>query len=237
MAEHSYTHDEQTGTAENTALEQFAEDVAGAVIAPTRTLRRIGERQAVVSAIMLILLIVAISAAAQIALLFFNIGPFFTFDSQIPGAAAGPMLAMQVTGILWNFVWAPVIWTLVAGMLYGIAYLLGGRGPFASLWAATGFALVPQLIVTPISTSSEFLSLLGSGWQLLGFLVVLPVTLAAFIWTLVLFAIAVRETMGLTTGRAAGSVAILIGGLLMLAILLVCVFVVLIALIIGALAA
>lgn len=231
MAEQAHQHQEHPGSTTTSSIAQFAEDVAGTVLNPSRTLRDIGARQAIIPSIFLILLIVAISGAGQLALLLFNINPLASIDAQIPGIDQSSVFAVQVIGILWNFVWAPVLWTIVAGILFGIAKLFGGSGQFTSLWAATGFSLVPQLLVTPISTAGEFLSLLGPGWQVIGGLALFPVTIGAMIWTLALFAIAVRETMGLTTGRAVGTVGVLVGGLIMLAVLVLCAFILIVAVI------
>jgi hypothetical protein len=237
MAEHSQT---STGAAEpgsGSSLGRFAEDVAGALVSPSETLRDIGRREAIVPAIMLVLLIAAISAAGQFFVIMLNLSPMSAFPAPMAGIFTGPALGMQLVSVLWNMVWAPVLWTIVALLLYGAAYVLGGRGRFAALWAASGFALVPQLLVAPVATASELLGWLGAGWQLLGLLFVLPVTIGAFFWTLSLFAIAVRETMSLSTGRAVGSVALLIGGLLLIAALFICLFILIFAALFGALAA
>jgi hypothetical protein len=228
---------EQETRSEESAVVRFAEDVAGTILSPSETLHRIGEREAIIPALVVVLLMTAINSAGQLALLALDIGPFANLDTEIPGLVSGSLLAMQVSSILWNFIMAPVLWVIVAGLLFGAAWLLGGRGRFSALWAATGFALVPQLIIAPVSVAGELLSLLGSGFQLLGLLITLPVTIGAFIWVLVLFAISVRETMSLTTGRAAGAVGLLIGGAILLAILIACLFIIVIAGIIAALAA
>ncbi len=224
--------DEPHGATES-RLSQFAGDFAGALLSPSETLRDVGQRVAIIPAMMLVLLISSISVAGQVTALLLNILQAPGFESPLPG----PVLAMQLSGVLWNFVWAPVLWTIGAGLLYGATYLLGGRGRFVSLWAATGFALAPQLLVAPISAASELLGAIGGAWQLLGWLVVAPVTLGAFIWTGVLLVIATRETMNVSTGRAIGALAILLGGLILLGILLICVFALLIVAILASLTA
>jgi hypothetical protein len=222
---------------EESAVARFAEYVAGTILSPSDTLRRIGEREAIIPALVVVLLMTAINSAGQLALLAFDLGPFATLGTEIPGLVSGSLIAMQVSSILWNFIMAPVLWVITAGLLFGAAWLLGGRGRFSALWAATGFALVPQLIIAPVSVAGELLGLLDAGFQFLGLLVTLPITIGAFIWVLVLFAISVRETMNLTTGRSAGAVGLLIGGVILLAIVIACVVIIIIAGIVAALAA
>jgi hypothetical protein len=234
MVDHSQRFPEATGAETESAIAQFAEDVAGALLSPSKTMRSLGEREAIIPAIMLVLLIAGISALGQFAVIMLNLGPLAALPGPVSGAVAGPLLATQLVSVLWNIVWAPVLWTIVAAMLYGVAYLLDGRGRFPALWAASGFALAPQLLVAPLGTANELLGWLGTGWQLLGLVVLLPVAIGAFFWTLGLFAIAVRETMALSTGRAVGSVAILIGGLFLIITMIICVFILVIAALVGA---
>jgi hypothetical protein len=215
------------------AFWQFSQDVAGTLLKPGETLRDIGRRQAIISAIALVVLIVIVSVTGQAVVLFLNLAQVSGFQTETMPFQTAPVAAMQITGILWNLVWGPVLWTIVAASLFGCAWLLGGRGNFASLWAASGFALVPQLLVAPLNSVNQLLGSLGTGWQIVGGLVLVPATIAGFIWTVALFVIAVRETMALSTGRSIGAVAILFGGLMMLGILLACVFII----VFGALAA
>lgn len=201
---------------------QFSQDVAGTLLRPVDTLRDIGRREAIISALVLVVLFAGISVVAQAASLALSVVGAPGFDSPAMPFAAQPVAATQMAGILWSLVWAPVAWTLMAVALYVAAYFLGGRGKFASVWAATGFALTPQLLVAPLTAVNEVLGVLGAGWQLFGWILLLPVTIGAFIWSVVLSVIAVRETMGLSTGRAIGSVAILFAVILMIVVLIVC---------------
>jgi hypothetical protein len=214
----------QADESQSSALSQFAEDVAGSLVAPVETLRDIGRREAIIPALALVVLIVGISVAGQLAVMLLNVMGIGGVDLGIAGPAAGTMIAFQISGILWNIVWGPVLWTIVAAVLYGVTYLLGGRGRFLALWAASGFALTPQLLVAPIASANELLGWVGTGWQLLGMLVVIPITIGAFCWTVGLYVIAIRETMNVTTGRAFGAIGLLLGGLILLGILLACVF-------------
>lgn len=207
---------------------RFAETVAGALFSPGRTLREVGQREAIMPAMLLVFLLALVSVVAQLAAV-----PAML--NQAP-AGAENLVALQVTSVLGNLLWAPVLWAITAALLFGSAYLLGGRGRFQSLWAATGFALTPQFLVAPLGPITQLAGMLGAGWQLLGFLVSAPLYLAAFVWTVVLLSIAVRETMNLSGGRAFGAVALLIGAALLLAILAFCIFILAIAGLIAAIA-
>ena len=219
------------------AITQFAEDVAGSLMTPSQTLREVGERGAIVPAVLLVMLIVLVTMAGQMVVTLLELFQVPGFRSPVSPMIAGPTAAVQVTSMLWNLIWVPVFWTIIAGILYLIARALGGNGQFGSLWAATGFALTPQLLIAPFTSVSELMGVVGGAAQFFGWLVVFPLTVAGFIWTLVLYAIAIRETMALSTGQAIGTLAILLGVLLGFGILLICVFVVFIVGIIGAIAA
>jgi hypothetical protein len=145
-------------------------------------------------------------------------------DATFGGDATGTFLAFEVTSLLWNLVWGPVLWTITAGALFAVAYLLGGRGRFVALWAATGFALAPQLLAAPLAPMTEALGAVGGAWWLFGFLIATPLYLVTFVWTLALLGVAVAQTMNLSAGRSFASIALLVGGLLLLAIILVCAF-------------
>lgn len=225
--------EEDSQPGDDSALWQFAADVAGVLFSPSGTLREIGRRGAIIPAMALVVLIVAISSAGQVAVLLLTLFEAPGFSSELPAFETGPIIAMQLTGILWNLVWGPVMWTILAGILYGVAYLLGGRGRFISLWAASGFSLAPQMLVAPLASAPELSAAFGVGWQLLSWLVVMPVTIAALIWTVVLVVISIRETMSLSTGRSLGVVGILFAGMVVLGILLLCAFFLVIAALIG----
>jgi hypothetical protein len=218
------------------AISQFAEDIAGSLFSPSERLREIGERAAVIPALLLVMLIVLIQMAGQAMVLMLQIlqlPGFQTPGSQIFAATA----AFQLTSMLWNLLWVPVLWTVLAGILYGVTRLMGGVGQFGSLWAASGFALAPQLLVAPFLSAGELLALVGAGAQFVGWLVVVPIFVAGFFWSLILYVIAIRETMSVSTGRAVGALAILFAVVVGIAVLLFCMFLLFIVGIIGVLSA
>jgi hypothetical protein len=219
------------------ALASFASDVAGSLLSPSETLRDIGERRAVAPALILVLLIAVIASMAQATLLILEVLRVPGFYSPVPQMVTAPLAAFQLMSLMWNLVWIPVFWTLLAAMVYGVTWLLGGRGSFMSLWAATGFAMAPQLLVAPFSSATEMLGIIGGGSQFLGLLITIPLVMGAFVWTLALLVIAIRETMAVSTGRAIGSLATLFGVVMAFGLLIVCAFMLVVAAIIGAAAA
>jgi hypothetical protein len=219
---------ESTGEADS-AVARFASDIAGVLVTPVETMRSIGERQAVVPALVVVLLVVGISTGVQAIMLLMHVSPFAGPDPAVPGF----ILGIQLTNLLWNLVWVPVAWTITAGMLFGIAWLLGGRGQFMSLWATSGFAWLPSLLITPILAGHELVGMVSGGLQLLSLLIVIPVSIGAFVWYLALLTIAIRETMAVTTGRAVGVIALYFAVLVMIAVLILCIVLLIAAAIFG----
>jgi hypothetical protein len=217
------------GTTES-AISRFITDIAGVIVSPTATLRNIGERGAVIPALMLVILIAVLSTGIGVAVLLAQASP----ATGPASPAVGFLLGFQLVNLLWNLVWYPVFWTIMAGMLFGIAWMLGGRGRFQALWAASGFALIPQLLTVPLLAGQELVGVVGGPLQILTALVLIPVWLGAFGWNLVLLTIAIRETMNVSTGRAAGVLGLLILALLLIAALIACVLIIIFALFISA---
>ncbi len=219
-------HLEQESSDQPGAISRFATDIAGVLLTPSDTLRDVGARQAVVPAVLLVMLIVVVSTAGQMVVATLELFQVPGFTSPVAPVFAGTTAAMNLMSLFWNIIWAPVFWTIIAGVIYLVARAMGGNGNFGALWAASGFALTPQLLIAPFTTAGELMALVGGVAQVFGWLVVFPLVIAGFVWTLVLYAIAIRETMGLSTGRAVGTLAILGGVLIGIGILLVCMFMV-----------
>jgi hypothetical protein len=188
-------------------------------------MREVGERHAVVPAMILVFLVAAIIASGQMATLLGRSRAVASAGSDAFGDQAGALLAAEASGILVSLIWGPVLWTLAAGALYGVAYLLGGRGSFMALWPATGFALAPQLLVAPFSPALEAAASLGPTWQLILLMFSIPSSILAFVWTIILLGVAVSATMGLSAGRAVASIGILFFGTILLGALLLLMFI------------
>jgi hypothetical protein len=121
-----------------------------------------------------------------------------------------------------SVVLAPIALVIVAGILWLVARLLGGQGPFSGLFSTLAFAATPSLFQSVLTIP---LSLAGAAFSSL-------VSLIAFaigIWSLVLQVIGIRESMNLSTGRAVATVLIPIGVLVVLCCVLAVAFGALIA--------
>ncbi len=106
-----------------------------------------------------------------------------------------------------------------SALIYGIGYILGGRGPFSALFSTEAYAAVPYVPLAPL-----FL-LINLGGPALAPLSLL-VTIGLWIWTIMLTIIGLREAMALTTGRAVGVIAILLAIGVVLACMVILVIVV-----------
>ncbi len=133
-----------------------------------------------------------------------------------------------LTLLLSALIFAPLWLVILSGIYYGIGRLLGGKGPFTSVLSTQAFSSVPAVLQAPLAA---VLGLLGSalapapgevggGTLAVGLLGGL-LSLAFAIWQLVLQAIGVRESLALSTGRAAATVLIPIAVLLLLGCVLI----------------
>jgi hypothetical protein len=205
---------------------QFAEWTAGAIFQPTRTLLSVSERRAVAHAIVLVILLVLVNTSGQVASMLGRAVASIRSGASLFDGPAGVLFAAELSSVIWNIVWFPALWLITAGVLFGIGYLLGGRGSFMGFWAASGFALTPQLLIAPLSPALEAAGALGSGWQILTVLVSIPISIATFIWTLALLAVALQQSLMLSGTRSVAAVLILVVGLALLVALLILMFII-----------
>jgi hypothetical protein len=113
----------------------------------------------------------------------------------------------------------PLALLVSSAILYGVGHLFGGRGTFTGLLSATAFTSVPSILLSPISA---WLNLAGGPFMVLnGF-----IGLSFAVWAVILQVIAVRESLGLTTGRAVLAVLLPLVAFLVLAGVLTLIFVV-----------
>lgn len=90
---------------------------------------------------------------------------------------------------------APLGLAITSGILYLCGRLLGGRGPYSALFSTEGFASIPSALLVPFTVLFNLIGGVGASLgSCLSFLV--------GIWVLVLTALAIRESLNLSTGRA-----------------------------------
>lgn len=98
---------------------------------------------------------------------------------------------------------------LLAGLLHLSAKILGGDGEYMHLVQGFGFASLPRLL---LAVFIPFAYSMGTRIEgALGY-----ANVVVFVWTLILGVIAIRETHEFTTGRAVGTIFVMLGILLLL---------------------
>ena len=188
--------------------EGVLESAAGVLSRPVDTLRRVTSHPRVWWALLVAALIAVGSALA-------GAGEAERFDG-FPGSFApvdrgGAFVAVTV-------IVAPLVSVLLllawAGIVHGVARLLGGRARYEGTLSGFGFAQVPSALGIP----AQLLPLaLGRGGAVLSGLI----QFGLFIWVLVLEVITVRENHALSTGRAVAALLIPVGVVLVLLVVLV----------------
>ena len=198
------------------------EAVVGVITRPVPTMRAIALARPWLIALALFIIIQVVSGLAGLTT------PLATDMQDLPPEMQDVMrpwleLARNPVALLGGaLVLGPLGLLIGAGIIYLVARMLGGQGPFSGLFSTLAYAAVPTLLVAPITV---VLNLLGPALAalsgLLGF--------AVGIWTIVLYVIAIQESMALTTGRAIAALLIP----LVVVVLLIC----LVAVVIGVLIA
>jgi hypothetical protein len=190
----------------------FFDTAVGVVTSPAATLRAVVERQPVGWSLALLVVINALTAAAQAA--------SFSAQAAFGGSTlGGPSFGLSGLGavLLGVFVGAPVgvaMTALFTAAVLLFARMLRGSGTYRSTFCGLAFATVPQVFTVIVSAAMVPFGFAG---DVLGALLAFGIG----IWTLVLSVIAVRHAHGLTTGRAVAAVLLPIAVLILLAVLFV----------------
>jgi hypothetical protein len=124
--------------------------------------------------------------------------------------------ALAATRSIWfvvinALILAPIGLFIGAAVLYAVGHLFGGRGAYTGLVSTVGFASVPAILLAPITA---WLNLAGGPFMVLSGLV----GVAFAVWIIVLHVIAIRESLGLSTGRAALTLVVPLAVLMLLSI-------------------
>jgi hypothetical protein len=142
-------------------------------------------------------------------------------------------VALLINAVVSPFVW----WLVIALLMQLVTRFFGGVGPLSGMLAVVGVAYIPVIIVAvlqiPVTGLQAVLGPGGSGATIIGTLLGL-LSLAATIWNAALAVIGAAFARRVGYGASAGSCAISCAGCVGLILILVVVFVVLGAFLVGA---
>ena len=201
----------------------LVEAALGVITRPTVAMRQIARARPWLIALILYVVLSLLSNLAQLA------APAPAFMPADPALAASPELERFQT-ITQNLlagmrsppfilasalVLSPLMLVLGAGVLYLVARMLRGHGPFSALFSTLAFASLPSILLAPITA---LVGRLGGG----AVAAVACLSFAVSIWIIVLQIIGVRESMEMSTGRAVATWFIPLGIVIFLAIVAVC---------------
>lgn len=147
----------------------------GVLASPAKTLRQISERPPLSWAILIVILVSLLIGITLEQPEFLKLG-----------RGSFILLYMSLSAIMW---------LIGVGLVHFMGRLLGGQGNYLGLFCAWGFASLPGIFMAPLALLGRLPGILGTLLEVLG-------NLALVVWMLVLGVLAVRETHGLSTGRA-----------------------------------
>ncbi|MEW5822125.1 MAG: YIP1 family protein [Cyanobacteriota bacterium] len=94
---------------------------------------------------------------------------------------------------------ALIQWIFVAAVIDGVASIFAHKSKFDNLLATTGFAVLPWMLMGPVVLFKTF----GlSGLGLIPFLIGIILALIIWIWSAILFLLAVAKTYNFSFGKA-----------------------------------
>jgi len=172
--------------------------IYGVLFEPVRTFRRIAPAPPLGKITLLFSLVKVLTAA--VLWLSWNSSSGLAFWG-LPGGGRGPaglVRSLAPLAALAALVYEYLKWFVYSGILYLLAELAGGRGKSAGVLAATGLASLPALPALPLQV---LILVMGGSGALSGPLGIL-IWLAVITWGAVLVILGIRETQGLSTGRA-----------------------------------
>jgi hypothetical protein len=141
------------------------------------------------------------------------------FRDLLVGLVSG--VRSPAAALIGAFILNPIGLLITTGIFYGVGYLFGGRGPFSALLATVAYAALPGLPLAPLTA---LLNLAGPNFTPLTSLL----SFGAGVWTIVLQVLAVRASLGLSTGRAVATVLVPLLVLIVLACVLAVIMVALV---------
>lgn len=157
----------------------------GVITRPVETLRTVAERKPVAWAIVILagsMVLFFVAGSSQMSFGVLNVTVRGAPSAFFPG---------------W-FVLSAVVCLVILMILHLAARLFGGKGSFAGLLSAVGFAQFPMVLSFPLVVLGRIGGCGGEALTILG-------SLGLALWVIALHVIALREAHKLTTGAAVGT--------------------------------
>lgn len=186
----------------------FADLVYGVLFNPAATFRSISQEPPVFQGFIIYLVIVGLTSLVN-ALVPPDVSGMSPEVGQII-ATLGPFIG--IIAALFSF----LAWIIKAGVYQLFAELLGGKGRAVGVLTVLALADLPRVLVIPF----QIISFYAAESFLSGFLTI-AVSLAGFVWGLVLLVIGFREIHQFSTGKAIVNLLIPLGIMLFVIIIMV----------------
>jgi len=161
-----------------TPKDGLAEVVVGIIGSPVATMRKMSRESSLRLSLTVFLLVMLVVAGTVLV------------DAELAAQLGGSVVVFVVLMPL-SF----LLLIIQAGVIFGVARLLGAKGSFSSLLSLLALANVPSLFMAPLALLSFVPGIAAGALYGLGSLVLT-------IWVVILNIIAVRETFQVTSGRA-----------------------------------
>lgn len=183
---------------------------------PIRALRQVAEARNVPAGFIIVAFSAALALAGVAILLF---GGNLQAQLEESGTQIPPnffesfAIGTLVFAALAPFVW----WVLVSLIMQLVTRFFGGEGPLSAMFAAVGAAFAPLLLSTAISIPlGGIQAVLETGSSIGAVIGLLSnlVTLACFVWHVILVVVGAALARNISYGQASGSCAISCGGCL-----------------------
>ncbi|MHB8918410.1 MAG: YIP1 family protein [Desulfocucumaceae bacterium] len=181
----------------------FLELIYGVLFNPAGTFRQIAASPPMGKVLL------AFSTVKVLSALVFLVGGLFSTRSvldSLPGQPGldmdGILRAMAPLVAFFGLLYEYIKWFVYSGILYLLAEFSGGRGRAAGVLAATGLASVPALLFLPVQLLALVLGGGVMGGGVISGLLIFLTWIAVLVWGVVLVVIGIRETQGISTGRA-----------------------------------
>lgn len=188
----------------------FLEIIYGILFDPVKTSRRLAENPPLLLTLIIVTLVNAAGALMNL-LTVRTIGP-----GWMDPALAQMMASMAPFLIISGFFLWYAKWLGYGAILHLTAQLLDGKGGPRGTLVAYGLAGLPALLMLPV----EGLVAITNAGESLASLILGLFGLVAFVWSVVLLVIGLREVHQFSTGRAVVAVLAPVGVIILLAIVL-----------------